>query len=45
MRYAYFPSTRTIIAIGLNSQPDAKQDHIGKLMTTFYETLKTHNAL
>lgn len=37
--YAWFPETQTIIVIGLNSQPDAKEDHIGKLIETIRTTL------
>ncbi len=38
--YAWFPETQTIIVIGLNSQPDAKEDHIGKLIETIHATLQ-----
>jgi D-alanyl-D-alanine carboxypeptidase len=37
--YAYFPETHTVIAVGLNSQPDKKQDDIGKLFMSLYDTL------
>lgn len=40
MLYTYFPKEDTVVAIGLNSQPDSNQDHIGKLMTSIYGTLK-----
>jgi D-alanyl-D-alanine carboxypeptidase len=39
MLYAYFPQTHAVIAIGLNSQPDKKQDQVGKLMTAVYNRL------
>lgn len=42
MAHAYFPKTRTIIALGLNSQPDSKQDHIGDLLTKIYNTLNNY---
>ena len=37
--YGYFPRQDVVIAVGLNSQPDAKDDHIGELMTSLYATL------
>ncbi len=39
MLYAYFPMSDLVIAVGLNSQPNAKEDHIGELMFMVYETL------
>jgi D-alanyl-D-alanine carboxypeptidase len=39
MLYAYFPKSDLVMAVGLNSQPNAKEDHIGELMITVYETL------
>jgi D-alanyl-D-alanine carboxypeptidase len=39
MLYAYFPKNDLVIAVGLNSQPNAKEDHIGELMFMVYETL------
>jgi D-alanyl-D-alanine carboxypeptidase len=38
--YGYFPASGTLIAIGLNSRPDAEQDHIGALLLDVYATLK-----
>ncbi len=38
--YAWFPEIKTVIVIGLNSQPDAKQDHIGKLIEAIHATLR-----
>ncbi len=43
--YAYFPVTRTVYAVGLNSQPDTKQDQLGPLMVTIYKTLQANNAI
>lgn len=37
--YGYFPKQDVVIALGLNSQPNAKDDHIGELMTSLYATL------
>lgn len=37
--YAYFPQSHAVFAFGLNSQPDKKQDDIGKLMTDVYTRL------
>ncbi len=39
MLYAYFPTTKMIIALGLNSQPDAKEDKIGQLLSRVYGTV------
>ncbi len=38
--YGYFPRRDVVIVVGLNSQPDAKDDHIGELMTSLYATLR-----
>ncbi len=38
MVYAYFPETKMVIALGLNSQPNAKDDKIGQLLSRVYET-------
>lgn len=43
--YAWVPTTDVVIAIGLNSQPNAKDDTIGKLLTTVYETLQRYHAI
>jgi D-alanyl-D-alanine carboxypeptidase len=39
MLYAYFPAQDAVIAVGLNSQPDADQDKIGPLLQTVFMTL------
>lgn len=39
MLYAYFPTTKMVIALGLNSQPDAKEDKIGQLLSRVYGTV------
>jgi hypothetical protein len=43
MSYAYFPRSRCVIAVGLNSQPDEKQDHSGPLVASIYRTLKSNS--
>ncbi len=45
MIYFYFPLTRTVYAIGLNSMPGEKQDQSGHLMGTIYKTLQANNAI
>jgi D-alanyl-D-alanine carboxypeptidase len=45
MAYAYFPKSHAVIAVGLNSQPDKKQDQIGKLLTSLYDTLHAAGKL
>ncbi|MGH7156054.1 MAG: serine hydrolase domain-containing protein, partial [Acetobacteraceae bacterium] len=37
--YAYFPANGAIIVVGLNSQPDDKQNHNGKLLEDIYGIL------
>ncbi|HET7812998.1 MAG TPA: serine hydrolase domain-containing protein [Candidatus Baltobacteraceae bacterium] len=37
--YAYFPKTRAVFAIGLNSQPNKKDDKIGPLMSEIFTRL------
>jgi D-alanyl-D-alanine carboxypeptidase len=39
MAYAWFPESDVVFAAGINSQPDAKEDQIGKLMETVYNSL------
>jgi D-alanyl-D-alanine carboxypeptidase len=39
MTYVYFAKTGATFAVGLNSQPNKKEDHVGKLMTAVYERL------
>jgi len=38
--HAYFPKSRVIIVVGLNSQPPKKQDHVGMLVQSVYADLK-----
>src|SRR5581483_5322435 len=45
MLYAYFVKDGVIIALGLNSQPDAKQDHIGQLLTSLATTLRAYGKM
>jgi D-alanyl-D-alanine carboxypeptidase len=37
--YAYFPKNGAVIVVGLNSQPDDKQNHIGALLEKVYGIL------
>jgi hypothetical protein len=39
MIYFWFPKSDAVVAVGLNSQPDSKQDLAGPLMVTIYRTL------
>lgn len=39
MTYVHFPKSGVTYAIGLNSQPDKSQDHVGKLMQAIYSRL------
>jgi D-alanyl-D-alanine carboxypeptidase len=39
MTYVYLPKSHVIFAVGLNSQPDKKQDEVGRLMTEVYDRL------
>ena len=43
--YVYFPASRIIYAVGLNSQPDEKQDQLGHLILTIFKTLQMKNAI
>ena len=43
--YGYFPNEDTVIAVGLNSQPNAADDHIGQLMTSLHATLHAAGKL
>lgn len=45
MVHVYFPRQDTAIAFGLNSQPDSKEDEVGKLVTTIYNTLHAAGKL
>ena len=37
--YFYLPKTRTVAAVGLNSQPDSNESKIGDLMDQLFEVL------
>ena len=37
--YAYFPKNGAVIVVGLNSQPDDKQNHDGALLEEIYDVL------
>ena len=43
--YGYFPEEDVVIAVGLNSQPNGKDDHIGQLLTTLHATLHAAGKL
>src|SRR5579872_702757 len=43
--YAYFPGSHAVFAVGLNSQPDKKQDQIGKLMMAVFTRLHAAGKL
>jgi D-alanyl-D-alanine carboxypeptidase len=45
MLYAYFPTSKIVIAIGLNSQPNSQDDKIGALMQTVAATLKAYGKM
>lgn len=45
MVQVYFPRQDAAIAFGLNSQPDAKEDHSGKLALSIYQTLRAAGRL
>ena len=45
MLHVYFPKQDAVIAFGLNSQPDAKEDQSGKLAATLYATLHAAGRL
>ena len=45
MTYLYLPKSHAIIAVGLNSQPDKKQDKIGQLITAIYGRLHAAGQL
>jgi D-alanyl-D-alanine carboxypeptidase len=40
MVYAYFPKSRVVFAVGLNSQPRGKEDRVGTLMTAIFKRLR-----
>jgi len=39
MTYIYLPKENVVWAVGLNSQPNKKEDHVGQLMTAVYNRL------
>ncbi|MFN2461829.1 MAG: serine hydrolase domain-containing protein [Candidatus Velthaea sp.] len=39
MTYVYLPKQNVVFAVGLNSQPNKKQDKVGRLMTAVYRRL------
>jgi D-alanyl-D-alanine carboxypeptidase len=39
MAYAWFPESDVVLAVGINSQPNQKEDQIGKLMEATYGSL------
>jgi D-alanyl-D-alanine carboxypeptidase len=43
--YAYFPANGAIIVVGLNSQPDDKQNHTGALLEDVYGILERAGKL
>ncbi len=45
MLHLYLPRQDAVIAFGLNSQPDSKENHSGKLATAIYDTLHAAGKL
>jgi D-alanyl-D-alanine carboxypeptidase len=45
MAYVYFPNSEAVYAVGLNSQPDKKQDHIGTIMSAVFDRLHAAGKL
>lgn len=45
MTYVYLPRANAVIAVGLNSQPNKKDDDVGKLMTVVYDRLHAAGKL
>jgi D-alanyl-D-alanine carboxypeptidase len=45
MVHLYFPRQDAVIAFGMNSQPDSKENSSGKLAVTIYETLHAAGRL
>jgi D-alanyl-D-alanine carboxypeptidase len=39
MVYAWFPQSDVVFAVGINSQPNQKEDQVGKLMEAVYQSL------
>ncbi len=39
MTYVYLPKQNVVFAVGLNSQPNKNEDHVGRLMTAIYNRL------
>jgi D-alanyl-D-alanine carboxypeptidase len=38
--YFYLPKSQAVVAVGLNSQPDAKENKVGELMSQIYKVLQ-----
>jgi len=45
MAFAYIPRADAVIVVGVNSQPRAKEDKIGMLITGIYKTLQKYRAI
>jgi D-alanyl-D-alanine carboxypeptidase len=45
MAYAWFPESGAVLAVGINSQPNQKEDQIGKLMEAIYGSLRKAGKL
>lgn len=45
MTYVYLPKANAVFAVGINSQPSAKQDKVGELMTAVYNRLHAAGKL
>ena len=41
MVYAYLPKSGAVVALGLNSQPPKKEDHVGQLMMAIFTRLRS----
>jgi D-alanyl-D-alanine carboxypeptidase len=45
MLYAWFPESDVVVAFGINSQPDEKENHSAELLETIYQTLRKSGAM
>ncbi len=45
MLHVYFPRQDAVIAFGINSQPDSKQNQSGQLVVAIYKTLHAAGKL
>jgi len=45
MVYAWFPESENVVAVGINSQPNDKENHAGKLLETIHATLQKGGKL